>query len=105
MASCRFLQTPEARFKGMITVIETNHGVDGFDATTKLVATYDDWQQALADLRERGFYVDWDGHPIRTHEPYRGEIYHNERAKRWTMGCISYSLKGLPEPLPHNRLP
>jgi hypothetical protein len=89
----------------MITVTETNHGTDGWDAKSKDIATYDDWQKALDDLRERGFYVDWGGFPIRTHEAYRGEIYHHDKAKRWTMGCISYSLKGLPQPLPHNRLP
>lgn len=90
----------------MITVVEVNHGMGGpYDAKRKEVATFDRWEDARDALAERGYSVKFDGSPVVTAEDARKMIYHRDPERRNTMGAISYEFRGLPEPLPHNRLP
>lgn len=91
----------------MIEVVKCDHGMGGpFDAKSEVVATYDDWRQAMSDLRDRGWYVNFDGRPVGDSSPYRGMIYHYDPRRRHTMGCITYELRGnLPVKPLHNSLP
>jgi len=61
---------------------ETNHGIDGWDAKTKLVARFSDKNLALQWLAERGF-----------NHVEHGSYAHKDPARRHTMGQITYAIK------------
>jgi hypothetical protein len=84
-------------------VSETNHGIDGRDATHREIATFDSIEGALDALEKNGYCVDWNGIPILRENALNTHIYHQDKSKRWTMGCISYSIKPW-NLLPHNTL-
>lgn len=60
---------------------ETDHGIDGWDAKTVLVARFTTTEKAEAWLAAKGY----------TYRQY-GSYYHQDEAKRHTMGCISYKI-------------
>ena len=61
---------------------ETNHGIDGWDAKTKLVARFSSNDLAMTWLANRGF----------THREY-SSFAHVDPASRHTMGQITYEIK------------
>lgn len=61
---------------------ETDHGIDGWDAKTVLVARFTTKEKAMAWLVARGF----------NHAEY-GSFYHMDPARRHTMNAISYGIK------------
>lgn len=97
--------------EGKVILVEHNGGIDGWDAKSKDVATFDSLEQAVEAIRRNGYTVHWDGRTIRDDEvkgAYSGRtvsFYHHEVKKRHTMGAISYYVKGLRPPLPHNSFP
>lgn len=87
----------------MITVVKTDHGYGGpFDAKHEDVATFDTVAMAMEALAKKGYSVDWDG---KLQKDPRRTFCHVDETKRKGLGIVTYSLTGLPEPLPHNRLP
>lgn len=87
----------------MVIVIEYNSGIDGWDGKSKEVATFDTAEMAWEALKERGYYVDWNGKPVNYQR--NPSVYHADTRLRWQMGNLSYSLKGVAPALPHNQLP
>lgn len=70
-------------------LFETNHGVDGWDAKTNLVARFTTKELAHEFLAARGF----------THVQF-GSFYHQDPSRRHCMGCVSYGIaeaKQVPE--------
>lgn len=64
---------------------KTDHGIDGWDARTWVVGHFTTHAKAMAYLRKRSF----------TWEEY-GSYYHDDVAKRNTMGAISYKIDKAP---------
>jgi hypothetical protein len=60
---------------------ETNHGIDGWDAKTTLAARFSTSEKAEAWLAAKGY----------TFRRY-GSFYHQDEAKRHTMGCVSFKI-------------
>lgn len=61
---------------------ETDHGIDGWDAKTVLVARFSDKEKAQAYLAARGFdHVEYDG------------FWHRDPSRRHTMNAISYAIR------------
>jgi hypothetical protein len=69
----------------MILLVEHDSGIDGWDSRHTIVAVYDNKDRVLDDLRDAG-YTFKEGTGVFSR--YR----HQDPAKRYTMGEISYSL-------------
>lgn len=68
---------------------KTDHGIDGWDAKTWVIAKFTTKQKALDYLAERGF----------THKQWNS-YYHKDEAKRNTMGAISYEIREVSRSIP-----
>lgn len=62
-------------------LMETDHGIDGWDAKTRLIARFTEKQKAEAWLAAKGHtYIQY------------GSYYHQDENRRHTMGAISYNI-------------
>jgi hypothetical protein len=64
-------------------LLETNHGVDGWDARTKSLGHFRTKEQAVQWLADRGY----------TRIEEYGAFFHADNAKRFCMCAISYEIK------------
>lgn len=79
----------ELEWKPPYELWKTDHGIDGLDARSWLVARFTTRQKAVDYLTERGF----------THRQ-SGWYWHSDVKNRHTMGAITYEIKEVEPSVP-----